>query len=104
MLEGLRVIELAGDVAGGFAGRLFALLGADVIKVEPPGGDPTRWSSPRVGDGPDAGLLFAYLGAGKRSVVLEEDAARLDLVLSADLVIDDGRFRRELAEALGLRP
>ncbi len=103
MLEGLRVVECASDVAGGFAGRLFALLGADVVKVEPPAGDPTRWVSPRAGDGPEAGLLFAYLGSGKRSAVLE-DAPRHALALRADLVIDDGRSGLDVAALLRAKP
>lgn len=107
MLEGMRVVELSADVAGAFAGRLFAALGADVVKVELAEGDPTRSMSPRVGEGPDAGVLFAYLGAGKRSVVLggADRARRLtQLVLNADLVIDDGRSGLEFALLARTRP
>ncbi|MFN8639903.1 MAG: CoA transferase [Dehalococcoidia bacterium] len=104
MLEGLRVVESSSDVAGGFAGRLFALLGADVVKVEPRDGDPSRWVSPRAGDGPDAGLLFAYLGSGKRSAVIENADQRRALALSADLVIEDGRSGLDATELLRLKP
>ena len=41
-LAGLKVLELADGIAGPYAGRLLAMLGATVVKVEPPGGDPTR--------------------------------------------------------------
>ncbi len=107
MLEGLRVVELSSDVGGAYAGRLFAALGADVVKVEAPVGDPTRWLSPRAGDGPDAGILFAYLGAGKRSVVLEggERAGELRrLLLRADVVIDDGRSGLEYELIARVKP
>jgi crotonobetainyl-CoA:carnitine CoA-transferase CaiB-like acyl-CoA transferase len=45
-LDGLRIIELASGVAGPFAGKLLADYGADVIKVEPPGGDESRRAGP----------------------------------------------------------
>ena len=41
-LAGLRVLELADGIGGPYAGRLLAMLGATVVKVEPPGGDPAR--------------------------------------------------------------
>lgn len=104
MLSGVRVVEFSSDAAGGFAGRLFALLGANVVKVEPVEGDPTRWVSPRAGDGPEAGLLFAYLGAGKRSVVIEAAEQRHALALSADLVIDDGRSGLDVPALLRTKP
>jgi crotonobetainyl-CoA:carnitine CoA-transferase CaiB-like acyl-CoA transferase len=46
ILGGLKVIELAGDPAGEMVGKLLALLGAEVIKVEPPEGSPTRLVGP----------------------------------------------------------
>ena len=46
VLEGLRVVELAGDPAGEMVGKLLAELGADVVKVEPPEGSPTRAHRP----------------------------------------------------------
>ena len=45
-LAGVRVVELATGVAGAYAGKLLADFGADVIKVEPPGGDPVRAQGP----------------------------------------------------------
>jgi len=75
---------------------VWAALGADVIKVEPPGGNPMRAYEPLAPgvDAPEAGLWWAYFAAGSRSVVLDPsaaaDEARLAALLSsADVVIDD---------------
>src|SRR5262249_52546977 len=71
-LAGLRVLDLAG-VSGAFAGKLLAGLGADVVKVEPPGGDATRTVPPfwqGVG-GPERSLFFWFYNAGKRGVTLD---------------------------------
>jgi len=95
MLEDLRVVDLSSDVAGAYAAKFFATFGADVIKVEPPEGDTTRFLEPRLGDSPDFGVLFAYLNTGKRSAVLDPtDVTQRDalwrLLLTADLVIETG--------------
>ena len=96
MLDGLRVVELAGsDVWGaaavGHCGRILADLGADVVKVEPSSGDPVRSVPPFVGERADAdrGLLWIALNANKRSVVLApgDTAARDALIRGADVVI-----------------
>ncbi|HUP84600.1 MAG TPA: CoA transferase [Acidimicrobiales bacterium] len=67
VLTGLHVLEVATGIAGPYAGRLLALLGADVVKVEPAGGDPSRRMA--VDDRPPAadepGPLFVHLNAGK---------------------------------------
>lgn len=70
-LEGLRVIDLAGE-KGAFCTKLFADLGADVIKVEKPGGDATRNIGPFANDDPhqEKSLYFAYNNTNKRSVTL----------------------------------
>ena len=95
MLAGTRVIDLSTEVAGAFTSRLLALYGADVIAVEPPEGHPTRWMEPRLAedDDPEQGVLFAYLGTGKRSVVLDLDDTAdrerlLALIASADVVVE----------------
>ena len=93
-LDGTRVLDLA-DGSGAFAGRLLADLGADVVCVEPPGGGRLRYMGPFAGDeaGVERGLHHLFLGAGKRSVVLDRattaGAERFDaLVAAADVVID----------------
>src|SRR5262249_45322090 len=67
-LAGLRVIELANFIAGPLAGTLLADMGADVIKVEPPGGDMAR-ATPPIRNGESVG--FAALNRNKRSLVLD---------------------------------
>jgi crotonobetainyl-CoA:carnitine CoA-transferase CaiB-like acyl-CoA transferase len=63
-LAGVRVVELATGVAGPYAGKLFADFGADVVKVEPPGGDPARRWGPFGGEDPGAASGGARAGAG----------------------------------------
>ena len=96
MLDGLRVVELAArDVWGASAvahcGRILADLGADVVKAEPPEGDPVRRVPPYVGDRahPDRGLLWIALNASKRGVVLDpaDGARRAALLRDADVVV-----------------
>ena len=75
-LGDLRVIELTDGVAGAYAGRLLAGLGADVVKVEPPGGDSIRRRGPFPGDDPavevaEQGAIHLHLDAGKRSIVAD---------------------------------
>lgn len=73
-LEGVRVIEWAEGIAGPFAGRVLAGLGADVVKVEAPkGGDVSRRAGPFRGDvaDPEKSGLFLYLNAGKRGLTLD---------------------------------
>jgi crotonobetainyl-CoA:carnitine CoA-transferase CaiB-like acyl-CoA transferase len=86
MLSGLRVLDLT-DQRGALAGRLFAELGADVIKVEPPAGCDSRREGPFLDGlpGPDRSLYFIAYQAGKRSVTLNLDVADGQLLL-ADLV------------------
>lgn len=82
VLSDIRVLEIGGGFAAGWCGKAFADLGADVVKVEPPDGDPLR---------SDAGL-FAHLNTNKRSVVVEVapgagDAVRA-LLDGVDLVVE----------------
>jgi crotonobetainyl-CoA:carnitine CoA-transferase CaiB-like acyl-CoA transferase len=81
-LQGIRVVELAGLPAAAYAARLMADFGAEVIKVEPPGGDPLRRCKPLV-EGTSA--WFAYLNYGKKSVVSEGEALD-ELIADADVV------------------
>ncbi|MDH3682773.1 MAG: CoA transferase [Acidimicrobiia bacterium] len=106
-LAGISVVELATGISGPYAAKLFADFGAEVIKVEPPGGDPARREGARTGERPhpEQSPLFLHLNTNKRSVVADlTTAAGVDLVESlvamADVVIESHR-PGELA-ALGL--
>jgi crotonobetainyl-CoA:carnitine CoA-transferase CaiB-like acyl-CoA transferase len=106
-LSDLKVLDLGTDVAAPYAARMLADLGADVIKVEPLAGDPSRRRGPFPDDLPDAEKsgLFLHLNANKRGVSLDYATAtgrRLlyDLVRWADVVIESEAPSR--AEALGL--
>ncbi|HZR84542.1 MAG TPA: CoA transferase [Candidatus Binatia bacterium] len=94
-LESLRVVDLT-DLRGALAGRMLAELGADVIKVEPPDGDPGRLRPPFAGGvpAPDRSLSFLSRNAGKRGAVidLEDEAGRRrfgDLCSAADVLIEN---------------
>lgn len=104
-LEGMKVVDLTQVMAGPFTTMLLADLGADVIKVEPPGGgDQTRHSWGRSGVGTDGPAFFA-LNRNKRSVVLDlrsDDgrAALYRLVEDADVLIENNR--PGVADRLGI--
>jgi crotonobetainyl-CoA:carnitine CoA-transferase CaiB-like acyl-CoA transferase len=112
-LDGLRVVELAGEYAA-FCGRLLADYGAEVILVEPPGGAPQRGYEPFVDDVPDGerSLWFWHYHANKFGVEIDIDAddgrARFrDLVASADIVLESeppGRLGALGIDADDLRP
>ncbi|MEZ5236057.1 MAG: CoA transferase [Acidimicrobiales bacterium] len=94
-LAGITVLELATGIAGPYAAKLFADLGADVVKVEPPGGDPSRHAGPFPDDvaHPEQSALFLHLNTNKRSIVADvtspEGRARvLALAAGADVVIE----------------
>src|SRR5262249_33876775 len=73
ILGDIRVLDLSEDVAGPFCTKLLAGLGAEVIKVEPPGsGDVTRKTGPFVYEVPHAeqSAAFLYLNTGKKSLTL----------------------------------
>ena len=78
-LDGVRVLELAG-AEGEYCGKLLADFGAEVIKVEPPGGSPSRGEPPFKDDRPGSenSLSFLYFNANKKSVTadLDTDAGR----------------------------
>ncbi len=107
-LHGIRVIELATGVSGPYAGKLLADYGAEVIKVEPPGGDPSRHEGASPGDRPDpeASPLFLHLNTNKRSIVADlEHPDGVDLVrrlvATADVVIESETPGRLTAVGLG---
>ena len=88
-LAGVVALELATGVAGPFCGRLLADLGAQVIKVEPPDGDPARAELPLVAG---ESAFFAWLAAGKLDAALAPDDPRLErLAARADIVVHAGR-------------
>ena len=72
VLEGVRVLEVGGEI-GAWCGKLLGDMGADVIKVEPPTGDPTRAYEPFYEDRPDGdrSLFFWHYNTSKRSVTLD---------------------------------
>ena len=105
-LHGVRVVELARDPIA-FAGKLMGDMGADVILVEPPGGDPARDYPPFVDDEPgeDRSLYWWHYHTSKRGVVIDlDDAAGRErfraLIATADVLIE-GEPRQRLA-ALGI--
>lgn len=104
-LAGIRVIELGQLLAGPFAGTLLAYFGAEVIKVEPPGGDPIRgW---RKLDDSGTSFWWRSLGRNKKSVTLDLKSERgIDLVKQlieqADVVIEN--FRPGTLEKWGIGP
>jgi benzylsuccinate CoA-transferase BbsE subunit len=105
-LNGLRVLDLT-DYRAHLCGRLLADMGADVIKIEPPGGDSGRRIGPFVDDAPhpDRSLFFWFYNLNKRSMTLDvtqEQGAEilLKLARSADLVIES--FKPDRMRALGL--
>ncbi len=104
-LSHLRIVEFGGDAAVAMCGRWLAAFGAEVIKVEPPGGDSGRSYNPLgLNDAarPATGSLSRFLDGGKKSIVLDPTLAGDDLRLrrlveTADLVLHDGRERARLA-------
>jgi len=80
LLQGVRVVDLAGE-PGQMGGRILADLGAEVVKIEPPGGDPLRGVGPMARDrqAPEASLRFQAWNAGKCSIVCSADDPRLDV-------------------------
>ena len=105
-LSGLKVIDIA-DENGVYCGKLLSGMGADVVKVEKPGGDPTRNFRPFFQDSPhpEKSLFFAYLNTGKKSITLNlENRDGQDifkkLAQSSDVVLET--FPVGYMESLGL--
>jgi crotonobetainyl-CoA:carnitine CoA-transferase CaiB-like acyl-CoA transferase len=106
-LSHLRVVEVGTGFAAAYTAKLFADLGADVVKVELPGGDVTRQLGPFPGNRPngDTSGLYLYLNTNKRGVVLDlaEPGSRrkLDTLIDrADILVHD--FEPSRVVALGL--
>jgi crotonobetainyl-CoA:carnitine CoA-transferase CaiB-like acyl-CoA transferase len=90
-LAHLRVIDLSTGIPGAYCTKLLVDAGADVVKVEPPGGDPLRSyaASGSASNADEGGVLFRYLAAGKRSVVGRPQDPHVDeLLAGADIVVE----------------
>ncbi len=107
MLAGVRVVEVA-DELGEYCGLLLAGLGAEVIKIEPASGSPTRAIGPFLGDMPDPekSIFFCAYNRGKKSIQLDLTSAQgreacLQLLGTADVFLDStcGQFLAELKPA-----
>jgi len=107
-LAGFTVVEHAEGAAASYAGRMMSVMGATVIKVEPPGeGSALRRAGPLLTQEPAASALFHYLNAGKQFVTCNAESADGRLLLNgllarAELLIDDTPASRR--PALGLDP
>ncbi|MEP4148580.1 MAG: CoA transferase [Halioglobus sp.] len=104
-LEGIRVIEMGQLLAGPFTGTILSYFGAEVIKVEPPTGDPIRgW---RMLDESGTSFWWRSLGRNKKSVTLDLKSQRgqqlaKELIKTADVVVEN--FRPGLIEKWGIGP
>src|SRR3954453_5901249 len=101
-LAGIRVLDLSRVLSGPIAGRNLHDLGADVIKVEPPEGDLTRFAQPKVGS---ISLYYAQQNTGKRNISIDlrsPDGAAMVRALSehVDVVIEN--YRPGVMARLGL--
>ncbi|MCU1484446.1 MAG: CoA transferase [Actinomycetia bacterium] len=106
-MEGIRIVELGVWVAGPAAGGILADWGADVIKIEPPTGDPARGFNKMLGGDMESSPPFELDNRSKRSVVLdlqtEEGRARaLELIATADVFLTN--IRVDALERIGLGP
>jgi crotonobetainyl-CoA:carnitine CoA-transferase CaiB-like acyl-CoA transferase len=95
-LTGVRIVDLTSMVMGPYATQIMADMGADVIKIEPPAGDNTRFIS--VGPAPGMSGVFVNVNRGKRSVMLdlrsaEGKAALAALIATADVFIHSMRAK-----------
>lgn len=102
-LEGIKVVDLCNVVMGPYATQILAEYGADVIKVEPPGGDDSRRTGLALEE--DMATLFLGVNRGKRSIVLDlKTPADLEklyaLIRTADVLVHN--IRPQKLQALGI--
>ncbi len=105
-LDGVRVIEFAQLAPGPYAGLVLAELGAEVVKVEPPVGDPVRSVPPMIETtAGGASALFCALNRGKKSVELDlkqdDDVERYKALAATAGIVLDG-YRAGVADRLGV--
>lgn len=111
--DGIRVVEVGCGTAVAFCGKLFADFGAEVVKIEPPGGDPGRRHPPLTdaGNSRTESAYFAWLNTNKRSVTADLGseqgmqraraiASGADVVLDARALGNSGNPPRSLLEAV----
>jgi CoA:oxalate CoA-transferase len=103
-LDGIRVLDFTRVLAGPHATRMLTDLGADVIKVEPPAGDLTRFATPRVNG---LSTYFVQQNAGKRNVSIDlGDPRGIELALAlaehCDVLVEN--YRPGVMDRLGLGP
>jgi len=108
-LTGVRVLDLSTDIAGPYGTKLLADAGADVLKIELPGGDPLRrWTASGTPlPAAENGVLFRFLNTSKRAAVVDYATTDgreqiLTLAADADLVVES--MEPGAIEALGLGP
>jgi len=101
-LEGLKVLDFSRVLAGPFAGRMLSDLGADVVKIEPPVGDVTRFWGKDIANIPG---YFHQQNAGKRNICIDLQAGGAtdlvkELVAEADILIEN--YRPDVMGRLGI--
>ena len=106
-LEGVKVLDLTHHISGPYCTKLLADFGADVLKVERPGGDPARRMAPFYHDeiDPEKSLVFAYLNTNKKSVTLNLKSEKgiqilRSLIQESDVLVEN--FSPRVMVSLGL--
>ncbi len=103
LLQGVNVVDMAGEPLA-MCGRMLADMGADVVKLEPAGGDPLRHAAP-LEKNSGVSLRFLAWNAGKTSVAYDANDSRLDALLrGADVIIETPGFTGALAFPLTRAP
>src|SRR5437867_2790194 len=95
-LEGLIVVECCRGIGGSFAAKILADMGAEAIKMEPPGGHARRWAPPALAEGGNVeyGVQFLALNCNKKGITLDLEKPGgpeilRELVARADVFIED---------------
>ena len=106
-LEGVKVLDLTHHISGPYCTKLLADFGADVLKIERPGGDPARRMAPFYHDeiDPEKSLVFAYLNTNKKSVTLNLKSEKgiqilRSLIQESDVLVEN--FSPRVMVSLGL--